>query len=535
MSRFRSAPTRPQLLRATSLALLLGVTPHLATAQTVWTGGGDITNVFDDGNWTLSSPGSLGDPMRPDPPLAAITEGAGGSNPVIDAGEQLEALSFTIRDGATTDGQLDLNGFMVSGQTNVGIGGVLNIGQTGELDGPLNVLAAGQATIEGEITGAATNAGSTSLVGATGNSSRVLGVLRNEAGGQMTVVGPVSADGGVVNTGEDPVDSSIPSTLTVAAADTVAGTPAGVLTTTTIATNGGARTVIAGTATASGAVTVAGAGGVSGRATALEVTGDLSAGSLAVTNGATASVDGTLTSDVTVSTTGTLTLSGDVAADAGAGIGGTIINEGIVSAGNTAADPAQVAGLMTNQTGGDLTVRGVLAADGGVTTTGAGSSVVVAAADAGAGTAAGVLQTTTLTNQTGGSLQVQDGASLSGTVMNTGVGATVTVASGGTLTGNLTTDGGATFDLDGTVDGDVTNASTGPGPITSSAAGTVTGALRTEANATTFVTGDLAAGSVVVTGAVGGLPPSLLSLSSGVTLNSATVSVEAGGAVTVDD
>ena len=468
----------------------------------------------------------------------------------VDGNVQMAAGSGALTlDGGTVDGNVQIaagSGGLVSNGPSEVTGTLTNNGQaqvaTGTLTatGPVVNQGTGTLTVSNGATlntaaGVDVNSGSMALNGTVigdvdvastltlANSGRLNGVLTtapggvaNAAGGQIEVVdnqgtfnltnsNTVIVTGSFDNSGT--LDAVNDQAATLEVANTFASTGA---------IDGGATglTISAGLIDLNAGTTLTGTVALLGdieNAIALSFGSDFTlAGS--ITNEAT----GTLSFDAVTTTAGfaivneaggTLDVTGTLAAT-----GSAITNQGTMTVSGTVDDAAS----LTNQGGAaQLTVSGTVAND--VTNGGAASVTVTAAGEidgtldnTGTATVAGAVET--LENSATGTLTLTGTATL-GSLTNDGTadvvaGAVVSVgdearnqgagtrpvATGGILAADVINTGTAVLDIDGSVDGTVTNAAT------LALAGTVEGQLRNQAAGTLLVDGDATLGASLING-----------------------------------
>ncbi len=313
--RQRSLRRHCKMGRATELVFIFATGATLALsggagAQAVWDGTTD-TNFTDATNYE-------GD-TDPSNDAFILDDGATGNDPILALGD-----AITVTSGAVSAGILTIDGDLTAtnGTTVSGFGSVIN---TGNLIGLVTNTGSGALTNTGTINGNILNIGIGAFNNIAGNSGNVtnaatgsgnagtIGSLNNTDGtfgNSGAVTGDTAVEGGVVtlNGGSNLGDASAVTvsqtgTLTVSAADTVAGVTqsggtidgAATLTTTTFGQSGGD---LAGIVSASGAKTLDG-GIISGTLTG--------AGATTVQTGTT-TVTGTIDGSVAVDGVGTLAL-----------------------------------------------------------------------------------------------------------------------------------------------------------------------------------------------------------------------------------
>ncbi len=420
------AVQRVSLLSATSLALLLTVTPHMASAQTfVWEG--DNNNDFTrDQNW-------VGD-TAPGATDSALISGPGvNRDPVLGNGDSQTLDGLVVEDNGG-DGLLTIRGDMTTNTTDIESGGQITVSPNGTLRGIVTVDSDSRLLSEGTVDGTITSSGNLDLQGTT------TGVVTTEGGGETLVRGSLDADGGLTVTGDDG-----------------AGTQSSVR---------------------------------------IGPSGNMD-GDLRVENGATARIENELDGALTIDATSDATLAGGsiVATDSGTG---TVTNQGVFTADGT------VEGRLLNEAGGTTVVDGQLTVQSGLTNTGTDSEVLVGGTDLVTGTIrteSGAL--TDIDGDVDGVISIEEGGTvdLDGDVVAT-TGAGRVVNSGGTLTaagsiaGALRNDDGGQTTIDGDLDvttGGIVNTGTSAGGIASrlfvDEGVTVTGDIATREGARTNIDG----------------------------------------------
>jgi autotransporter-associated beta strand protein len=448
-----------------------------------------------------------------------VIDGDGGANqPELLGGE-----SSTVDTVAVSAGMLQVTGNLstTTGLTISG-SGVVTVNGPGSISGDAEVLTGGELTLDGDLTGNITNAGTLTILNAgsqvVGNvASSGTGANSGEITGTLGVTGGTFENAGIVggattvSGGELKLETgtnlgnvaalgvSGTGTLTVNAADTVGAVTqtggtiegAATLTATTFGQSGGD---LAGTVSASGAKTLSG-GTISGTLSGAGATTIL-------TNSTT--VTGSIVGNVTVGAGGTLRLDGANA------VTGTITTTGSVVSYANAQNEASA--LIISSATTDLEVLGTDAAtqSGVISSTGAFGFEKIGTGNL---TVSGVNTYTGLTDVSAGTLTVSNDAGLgatgAGNTTNVDAGATlaltgvITVTEAITLNGTGVGNGGALRNVSGAnvVDGEITlasnariNSDAGQGELNGNITGTDTN-LTVGGTGITFIAGDITTGT----------------------------------------